>query len=206
MDKGLRKEQTMDLIIFADKYQQYDLRDKCAELLRFNLNSNNVFKALDLAGELKFSLLKNACIDFLKKKIYIKNISRIIQFLEKQEDPEITAKAISFVLKNFGKISKKEPVENLGLYENFLVKNFGIDTIALFAEVAYSETHCDGKWVSEVSKDGTTDLRSVVLNFSTKNLSKIRDCGIFQDLPKKLLADIVLSVISNKEKEVSSNL
>jgi len=190
----------MKLIVFADKYQQYDLRDRCVELLKYNLNSSNVLEALDLAGQLKLPRLKTACIEFLKMKIDLDNISRIVQFLEGQEKTkdslEITAKAISFVLENFEKISVEE---NLGLYESFLVKNFGIDTISLFAKAAYSEkTNYTGKWVSEISKGGTDDLRVAVLNFGTKNLQKIKNKGISKNLPKKLFKDLILSVISNK--------
>lgn len=212
LDKGLEKALTTKLIAFSDQYEQYDLRDRCVEILKFNLESKNVLEALALASQIRLSNLKNACIDFLKTKIDVDNVSMLIQFLESQKETsasdnsEVKAKAISFILENFEEISKKD-AENLGLYESFLVKNFGTDTLVPFAKAAYrdkKQNNYGEKWIAEVSKDGTTDLRLVLLNFGTKNLIEIENKGIYQDLPKKFLADIVLSVISKKEKEISN--
>ncbi len=179
---------------------QYDLRDVCIEILKFNLDSGNILKALDLADQLKLTRLKNSCIEFLKTKMEIDHLPRVIQSLEKQNILEVKAKAISFILENFEKIS----IENLGLYEDFLVKNFGIDTLPLFAKAAYSEKTYNGKWISELSKDGITDLKLILVNFGSKNLREIKNKEMFKDLPKKFLLDLVLLGLKNNERENSN--
>ena len=194
---GLSQDLVMKLIPFADKYQQYDLRDRCSELLKYNLNSNNAMKAFELADQVRLPRLKNACIEIIKN-IDKNTILTTIQFLEKHDNSEIKANAISFVLDNLEELSG-----DLTLYENFLVKNFGIDTIVLFAKSAYAE-RCGGKWVAELSKDDTTDLKAFLVKFGTKHLQEIKGKGVLQDLPKEFLEELVSSVLFNKEKELSN--
>jgi len=219
---GLSQDLVMKLIPFADKYQQYDLRDRCSELLKYNLNSNNAMKAFELADQVRLPRLKNACIEIIKN-IDKNTILTTIQFLEKHDNSEIKANAISFVLDNLETLSG-----DLTLYENFLVKNFGVDTIVLFAKYAYAEgtkepaatglfasisffdmpkitKKVEGKWVAELSKDGTTDLKTVLVNFGTKHLQEMKDKeGVLQDLPKVFLEELVSSVLFNKGKELSN--
>ncbi len=62
------------------------------------------------------------------------------------------AAAISVVLDDFKNIWENDG-ENFGLYENFLLKYLGMETILLFAKGVYSKNTCDefqnlseGKW------------------------------------------------------------
>ena len=64
----------MKLFVFADKYVQNDLREKCVDFFKFNLNSDNVYKILDFTRQENLSSLKDWCLNLLKNKTNPTNV------------------------------------------------------------------------------------------------------------------------------------
>ncbi len=198
----------IQLFIFADKYVQKDLREKCLDFLKSNINQDNVYKILDFARQENLSLIRDWCLNFLKEKINAKNISGLVEYLNEQEENpeyaqenlELRDKAINVITNNYRKIF--EP-----FYEDFLIKNLTYDTT--LALVKFISGHNHNKVVrhhglhgennkeeliekeKEKLKPHTINLRAVLYKFVQRNLKTLTENQTAKQLPNSFLVDLL---------------
>ena len=138
----LNEDLAIKLFPFADKYVQSDLSEKCVNYLKHKINSFNVYKILDFARLQNLSLLKDWCLDLLKK-INRDTIVGLVDYLNKQKDPEFAQEdlelrnlTLAFVMNNFIEISKDQKAPPT-FYEDFLIKNIAFETILDLGKFIY---------------------------------------------------------------------
>ena len=131
-DVQLDEKLAFKLFTLADKYVQDDLSAKCTDFLKYNLTSENVYTILDVSRQENILHLRNWCFNFIKEKIDIKNVHGLVEYLAKQNNPELAKenielrdKAICVIHANYQEI----PQDQKNFYENFLIKNITFDTI-----------------------------------------------------------------------------
>jgi len=194
------------LLVFSDKYLQDDLNEKCLSYLTHNITSENVYTILDFARQENISHVKSWCMKFFNKNINVHNISGLVEFLNKQNNPEFALdnlelrdKALGFITKNFIEISKGQNKNTkMTFYEDFLIKNIDTDTIVILANFLSTNSSekpaSNGYQESEIQMFGqeTRKLRSAVFGFAQQNMKILRANKIAKNFSKTFLIDLVV--------------
>jgi len=199
----LNEDLAMKLIQLADKYVQNDLSEKCIDFLKSSVKPDNAGKIFDFACEQDIDLLKNFCINYLKRNIDVEHLPSLIQLTEKR--PEIKENIFNFIFNNFDEVFN-EYSTNWQFYEDFLIKNVDMSTISLFVNFIYWE-HSEMRKTDKMFSDcrvsmfreskglimqNTLGLKEACLTFAQKNFKEIQEKKISYELPNHFLADVAL--------------
>jgi len=211
----------MKLFIFADKYVQNDLREKCVDFLKETLNKDNVYKILDFARQENPPSLKEWCLNFLKNKIDIKNIAGLVEYLNRQnnlefaqENFELRRIALDVVLNNYLEISEDEKTSPT-LYEDFLIKNIALDTVLDLGKFIYghnlktarpSPTELELRNLREKIESRTVNLKLALVEFIQTNFKILHEKKIAEELPGRFLADLLFLIHGNKTSNHQNGL
>jgi uncharacterized protein (DUF1697 family) len=219
----VKKDQ--DLVIklfhFADKYLQNDLREKCVEFLKYDINQDNVYKILDFAHQEDISHLRHWCVDFLKDKINLNNISSLVEHLNKQNDPELAQenlelrdKVIYFLTNNYIEATKNQ---NMPVFEDFLIKNIALETVSTLANFVsgcpvkiqvscelFSKSNHKGERVEglkEKLQPVTINLRDALYGFVQTNLETLTQTKIIEKIPHEFLVDLLRRITKTQGQD-----
>ena len=220
--------QVIKLYTLADKYLQEDLPKKCLNYMTYNINIENVYKILDFAYEENILHLQNCCLKFFKDKLTIHNVSKLIKYLlDYDADSKLKLRhfAFNFVLDNFFEIHENENGNMQQIYEDFLIKNIGMDTIPPLArflsrdfkpsqreryplkgdeDSEEDEDECGyeyGNGIAPIGKDlfekCTAHLKEAAFGFIQENAEIIMTSKIAEDFPNGFFRDFVLYTTRN---------
>ncbi len=205
----------MKLYIFVDKYVQTDLREKCIDFLKYDINQDNVYRRFDFARQEDISHLRSWCLNFLKGKITPKNISGLIEYLNNQnkaefakENLELRDKAIDVLTHNYIETIKGQ---NTSFFEDFLIKNIGLDTVSIlvnfisgcpitfkvygngfFSKIEHEEEAIED--LKEKLKPVTINLRDALYLFVQRNLETLTENKTIKEIPHAFLVDLLRNV------------
>ncbi len=215
----------MELFIFADKYVQKDLREKCSELLKWKINSDNVYKILDFAIQENIASLQERCLHLLGEKVNTSHISELIEYLGLQNNPEdakgileLRDKAFNFVLKNYLEISKG-PKTSSAPYENFLINSIAFDKVADLGKfVSGQDIHIQGSCnLTEQKREDlrekevkrlerlTANLKFALVEFIQTNFRILQEEKILKQLPSIFLADLLVQAYEEAKPSNDQN-
>ena len=210
----------MKLYIFVDKYVQTDLREKCIDFLKYDINQDNVYRRFDFARQEDISHLRSWCLNFLKDKINPNNISGLVEYLNNQKNPEFAKenielrdKAIDVLTHNYIETIKGQ---NASFFEDFLINNIALDTASilvnfisgcpikirvsggLFSKVEYEEETIEE--LKEKLKPMTINLRDSLYLFVERNLETLKENKSVKEFPHEFLVDLLLKVTKTQDQ------
>ena len=133
-------DRTINLYTLADKYLQEDLQEKCFHYLTYNINIDTVYKILDFAHQENILHIKNWCLKFFEDNLNLQNIAGLVDYLlEGQDDLQFKKnnkkfrnRVFNFIFEHSFEIFNNEKGD-MKIYEDFMIKNIGMKTIAAFA-------------------------------------------------------------------------
>jgi len=208
----------IDLLLFADKYLENNLANKCFSFLLFEINLENVYQILDFATEQNNSYLWDQCKSFLMRKIGKCNILDLINYLDRTCNSvfgkgllDLKEKTVKFVVDNFTNIHKNYR-SNISSFEDFLIKNIDFKTLENFVNFIEressgflpesdkcSEYNNSGKKAKANLEKIIVNLNKELFNFVTKNIHEIRERGIHKALSSTFWADLVVFMVENQD-------
>jgi len=226
----LDEKLALNLLAIADRYVQNDLLYKCMDFLKYNTNTNNVYTILDFARQENISHLKEWCETFLKNKMNATNISGLVEYLNKQNNPEnigLRDIAFSVLTKNLLEIPQDKKISPT-FYEDFLIRNIALDTVLILVNFisghnykrkapsyekrskgfsGQSDNQVDdfideGQAAKEKEKlePKTKNLRTALNNFVWANLKALKESRTAKEFPSSFLVGL-LGVVIETQKE-----
>ena len=215
----LDETRAMNLLLFAEKYLEKDLKITCFEFLTRNLTSENVFRILDFASQQNEKKLWDSGISFLKENLDGCDLSELIKYLDKPQESEFAKSlcdledsTVKFVIQQYSELYQKEPAK-IQIFEDFLIKNVNMKTIALISNFVQEwgwhqenvlKNSDPVKETREAEKTGM-NLRKTVFEWVNKNMKEIQEKNYAQNIPKKFWEEFEEENLKNensiKEKE-----
>jgi len=207
------------LYLFAEKHLKDDLKDKCFDFLRENIDSENVYKILDFACEQELSQLQSWCLNFFLTKIDMEDVSELIKYLDQQSKLEFANENIHLknrlldvlFIENYIKTCH-ETKQDTKPYEDFILKNIEMNSIQRIAKFLSSNQSSkqvitdENSSPSEIENDKilfdkmTVKLKSAVFGFLYENFEELKDKEIMKNLPVDFLVNYAQHV-THKLKE-----
>ncbi len=153
---------------------------------------------------------------FFEDNINVKNISKFISYLNKQEnskfEQENLGKAVRIMIENYAKISHE-----FKFYEDFLMRNVSFDTILQLVSFVYGESYkdllpekgvCyDYQSLSETAKEtfqkDVFNLKETLICFAHENFEQLKENKVAGDFPKDFLLDLLSYKIGTPQKKSS---
>ncbi len=213
----------MMLYIFADKYLQEDLCEKCVRSLNKRIKQDNVYKILDFAHERNISETAARCFSFFQNRLTINNIAGLIEYVERKEDSELDRLkniAFSFVLDRFFDIYENEK-GNMQLYESFLIVNIEMDNLSTFVDFLSNSYKLAGNeiegsdseefhfgWRGPKTKDifdeRTIKIKEAVFDFIHENVNTVMTRKVSEDFSKDFFRDFTKYVVEKTSKQIQN--